>query len=455
MAGGASAGLLTCFEVAGKGGAARAGEQGTAAATAPVFGDWSIDRPGLRHRIRVEDLPPPYETRSASNRPQEARRSAGVVPSAPDGFEVGLFAEGLDQPRTLRAAPNGDIFVAETAAGNVRVLRPGADGAAVTENALYVAGLSAPFGIAFYPPGPNPQWVYIAETDRVIRFAYADGDLKPHSKPEVAVARLAPSEGGHITRDVAFSLDGARMFVSVGSQSNDAEGMRPKSPREVETWEAERGLGAAWGDEENRAAVLVFTPEGKEGRIFATGLRNCVGLAVHPQTGEVYCSTNERDGLGDNLVPDYVTRVRDGAFYGWPWRYMGDREDPRWKGVRPDLAGKVTNPDTLIQPHSAPLGMAFYTGTAFPPEYRGAAFVALHGSWNRSMRTGYKLVRILMRDGQPAGDYEDFLTGFVIDAGHVWGRPVGVATARDGALLVSEDASGTIWRITPKRSPKD
>ncbi len=231
--------------------------------------------------------------------------------------------------------------------------------------------------------------------------------------------------------------------------------MRGKSASEIEKWEAERGLGAAWGDEENRAAVLVFTPEGKDGRIFATGLRNCVGLAVHPRTGEPYCSTNERDGLGDNLVPDYVTRVGERAFYGWPWRYMGDREDPRWKGARPDLAGKVATPDVLIQPHSAPLGMTFYTGTAFPPGYRDQAFVALHGSWNRSKRTGYKVVRVVMRDGAPTGEYEDFLTGFVIDAGRVWGRPVGVETARDGSLLVSEDANGAIWRVSAQNSPSN
>jgi glucose/arabinose dehydrogenase len=428
------------------------GEAENAAATAPVFGDWRADRPGLRHRIRIEDLPPPYETRSASNPPQEVERRRGAKPSAPEGFEVSLFAEGLEQPRTLRAAPNGDIFVAETAAGNVRVLRPDAGGASVEKNALYASGLTAPFGLAFYPAGPNPEWLYVAENNRVIRFPYANGDLKPRSKPEVVVPRLAPTSGGHVTRDVVFSKDGARMFVSVGSESNVAEGMRRKSAAEIEAWDAQHGLGAAWGDEENRGDVLVFTPEGKEGRAFATGLRNCVGLAVHPGTGDLYCSTNERDGLGDNLAPDYVTRVREGAFFGWPWRYMGDREDPRWKGARPDLKGKVTDPDVLIQPHSAPLGMTFYTGASFPPEYRGAAFASLHGSWNRAKRTGYKVVRIVMRDGQPTGEYEDFLTGFVVDAGRVWGRPVGVETARDGALLVSEDANGTIWRIAAKNS---
>lgn len=441
-----SAGLGTAFPASEKAEPDGAAQRGNSPLSG--FADWRADRPGLRHRILIQDLPAPYDTRSAGNPPREVKRPAGAKPVAPEGFAVSLFADGLDQPRTLRPAPNGDIFVAETAAGNVRVLRPNADGSSAAKPALFASGLSAPFGIAFYPQGADPKWVYIAEDNRVIRFSYANGDLAPRSAPEVVVAKLAPASGGHVTRDVSFSNDGARMFVSVGSESNDAEGMRIKSAQDIQRWESEHGLGAAWGSEESRADVLVFTPEGKDRRVFATGLRNCVGLAIHPQSGDLYCSTNERDGLGDNLVPDYVTRVREGAFFGWPWRYMGDHEDPRWKGARPDLAGKVTNPDVPLQPHSAPLGMTFYTGTAFPPEYRGSAFVAFHGSWNRAKRTGYKVVRIVMRDGQPTGDYEDFLTGFVVDNASVWGRPVGVATARDGSLLVSEDASGTIWRIS-------
>ena len=222
------------------------------------------------------------------------------------------------------------------------------------------------------------------------------------------------------------------MFVSVGSRSNDAE----------------RSIGALWDSEEGRADVLVFTPEGKEERIFAAGLRNCVGMAVQPATGDLWCSTNERDGLGDDLPPDYVTRVHEGAFYGWPWFYIGGNEDPRHSSERPDLRGRVTVPDVLLQPHSAPLGIAFYDGAQFPAEYRGDAFTALHGSWNRAKRTGYKVVRILLKDGRPTGEYEDFLTGFVVNDSRVWGRPVGVAVAHDGALLVSEDGNGTIWRVS-------
>jgi glucose/arabinose dehydrogenase/cytochrome c2 len=421
---------------------------GSADSGGSIFRDWQQDRPGLRHKIGIADLPPPYETRSAGNPPRETDRPAGAKPKAPEGFTVSLFAERLDAPRQMRAAPNGDLFVAETAPGRLRVLRPGKPGSPAAENEVYASGLSGPFGIAFYPQGPDPKWLYVAETNRVIRYPYVVGDLKPRGSAEIAVPQLASSRGGHITRDIAFSKDGALMYVSVGSGSNGAQGMPGKTPEEIKAWEEKKGLGAAWGFEENRADVLVFTPEGKDGRIFATGIRNCVGLAIHPQSGDVYCSANERDGLGDNLVPDYVTRIRDGQFYGWPWWYMGNHEDPRWKNARPDLAGKTGNPDVPIQPHSAPLGMTFYNGTAFPAEYRGSAFVAFHGSWNRALRTGYKVVRILMRDGVPTGEYEDFLTGFVIDNNRVWGRPVGVAEGTDGALYVSEDSNGTVWRVS-------
>ncbi len=419
-------------------------------AASSIFGDWRDNKPGNRHRIVIDDLPPPYQTRSASNPPREVPRPDGKKPQVPEGFRVELFAAGLSEPREIRTAPNGDLFIAETAAGRVRVLRPSQDGRAVAKNSIYVSGLSGPFGIAFYPLGPDPKWVYVAETNRVIRFPYISGDLNSSSRPEAIVPRLTSTDGGHVTRDIAFSNDGTRMFISVGSATNDAQGLPQKSPEELRAWQASHPLGAAWGFEENRADVLVFTPDGKEGHIFATGIRNCVGLAVQHQTGDVYCSTNERDGLGDNLVPDYVTRVREGQFYGWPWWYMGNHEDPRWESAMPGLSGKITNPDVPIQPHSAPLGMTFYNGTAFPQVYRGSAFVALHGSWNRALRTGYKVVRILMRNGVPTGEYEDFLTGFVINNYSVWGRPVGVAVGKDGALYVSEDANGTIWRISYK-----
>jgi glucose/arabinose dehydrogenase len=251
--------------------------------------------------------------------------------------------------------------------------------------------------------------------------------------------------GGHWTRDLAFSPDGKRMFIAVGSASNIGRGMGGRPPAGAE---ASQPPGAAWGDEQNRAAVLIADPDGGRIRLYATGLRNCTGEAIEPRTGALWCDVNERDGLGDDVPPDYATAVREGAFYGWPWFYIGAHEDPRLRGRRPDLADRVSVPDVLIQPHSAAMGIAFYEGAQFPSDYRGDAFVALHGSWNRSQPTGYKVIRLRFRDGRPTGEYDDFLTGFVISDAAVWGRPVGVAVARDGSLLVSEDGNGTVWRVS-------
>jgi glucose/arabinose dehydrogenase len=407
-----------------------------------AFGDWKNDKPGVVRQITPQDLPPPGATRSASNVSRIVPRPAEAVPQVPDGFRVDLFAEGLSEPRIIRVAPNGDIFVAETSSGRIRVLRA-ADGAEkASSNDVYASGLNEPFGIAFYPAGPDPAWVYVANTDSVVRFAYHAGDTKAASAPQTIVADL-PHGYGHSTRNIAFSSDGKRFYVSVGSASNVGEGLRSAA-------NAEGPLGASYGYEKDRADVLAFDPDGKHKAVFATGIRNCVGLAVHPSTGDLWCSTNERDGLGDNLVPDYVTRVREGAFYGWPWYYIGNNEDPRHVAERPDLKDKITVPDVLLQPHSASLGLTFYDGGMFPDEFKGDGFAAEHGSWNRSSRTGYKVIRIRTKAGVPTGEYEDFVTGFVINDRQVWGRPVGVAVAHDGALLVSEDGNGTIWRITPR-----
>ena len=409
-----------------------------------AFGDWRTNKPGVRRLIRPEDLPKPGATASSANVSHVVARPTGAVLQVPDGFKIALFAEGLDEPRQMRVAPNGDIFVAETDAGQIRVLRA-ADGAAKpSANEVYAGGLDGPFGIAFFPSN-DPKWVYVANTGSVVRFPYKAGDLKASGKPETIVAEL-PHGGGHTTRDIAFSPDGKRMLISVGSASNDANGYGP--PMEKEMWIARHPLGAHWGIETDRASVLSFDPDGKRLGTFATGIRNCVGLAIQPTTGDLYCSTNERDGLGDNLVPDYVTRVREGAFYGWPWYYIGNNEDPHRAGERSDLKGKATVPDVLLQAHSASLGLTFYTGHHFPADYAGDGFAAEHGSWNRSKRTGYKVVRIRLKDGVPTGEYDDFITGFVVNDSDVWGRPVGVAVAHDGALLVSEDGNGTIWRVT-------
>jgi glucose/arabinose dehydrogenase/cytochrome c2 len=416
-------------------------------------GAWVHAAPGAKHHITVADLPPPFKTASSGNNPRVVKPPADATVSVPPGFSVRLFAEGLSNPRLLRVAPNGDIFLAETGARRIRVLRA-ADGAdAPAENQIFAEGLDRPFGIAFYPPGDNPQWVYVANNNSVVRFPYRNGDLQARGDAQEIIPRLAEGGGGHSTRDVMFSPDGKRMFISVGSGSNVAENMSKKDPQDIPAWEAEHGLGAAWDSETHRADILVTDPEGHEPlHAYATGIRNGVSMAVNPETGELWVSTNERDALGDDLVPDYITRVKEGGFYGWPWYYLGNHEDPRHAGERPDLAGKATVPDVLLQAHSASLEMTFYTATngaaAFPAEYRGDAFAAEHGSWNRTSRTGYKLIRVRLDHGVPTGEYDDFLTGFVVDNRSVWGRPVGVAVAHDGALLMSEDGNGTLWRIT-------
>lgn len=409
-----------------------------------AYGSWQADKPGVVRLIRPKDLAKPGASRSVSN-PTRVTARGEAMPQVLPGFKIELLADGLSDARVLRVAPNGDIFVAETGPGRIRVLRLG-EGAKVATNEIFARGLNRPFGIAFFPNGDNPQWVYVANTNNVVRFPYRVGDLKASAKAETVVASL-PAGSGHSTRDIVFTPDGKRMLVSVGSASNVADGMG-NPPGGLDAWSKAQPVGASWGYEAERAAVLSFDPDGKDRKLYATGIRNCVGLAIQPQTGLPWCSTNERDGLGDDLVPDYVTSVKEGAFYGWPWFYIGNNEDPRHPGARPDLRDKVAVPDVLVQPHSASLGMTFYQGTQFPSEYQGDAFAAEHGSWNRSKRTGYKVIRIRMKDGKPTGEYEDFVTGFVVNDTQVWGRPVGIAVAKDGALLISEDTGGTIWRVT-------
>lgn len=415
--------------------------------------DWKKDYPGRAHRIDIAKLPAPFNTPSAANFPKLVDRPANAQLQLPAGFKIDVIARDLKGPRAMKLAPNGDIFLSETQGGRVSVLRPSADGTKVTVQ-TYAQGLLLPFGLAFYPNASDPKWLYVAETNRVVRYAYKVGDLKPSAVPEVVVPQLSPSAGGgHFTRDVAFSLDGKRMFVSVGSATNVAEDMPKKTAAEVTAWEAEHGLGAAWGHETNRADVLVFdVGSSAPGKVFASGIRNCVGLTVQPGTGALWCSTNERDLLGDDLVPDYSTRVKEGGFYGWPWYYMGNHEDPRLKGERPDLAGKVSNPDVPYTSHSAVLNLVFYTATsgssAFPKEYVGDGFAVMHGSWNRSFRTGHKIVRVRMKNGVPTGEYDDFLVGFIADDGNAWARPVGAVVAADGSLLMSDDGHNLLYRIS-------
>ena len=422
-----------------------------------AYGDWRSDAPGIRRSIRVSDLPAPYASNSAPNGAVVVGKPADARLNVPLGFQVKLLASGLDQPRLIRAAPNGDIFIAESSAGRIRVLRSSDGGDEVSGNEIFASGLKLPFGIAFYPSGNDPQWVYVANTDSIVRFRYHNGDLHANEVAEVVVAEL-PHGGNHWTRDIVFSLNDMKMFVSVGSASNDAEAIATfdaASPRQWIAFLRQRIRNSLFGgtDETERADVLAFNPNGEGRRIYASGIRNCVGMAVNSTTADLWCSTNERDDLGDDLPPDYITRVREGGFYGWPWYYIGAHEDPLHVGARPDLKNEVIVPDILIQPHSASLQMMFYTGKQFPAEYEGNVFAAEHGSWNRAKSTGYKIIRGIVKEGVPSGVYEDFVTGFVIDNARVWGRPVGIAQAKDGSLLFSDDGNGTIWRVSYVGNP--
>ncbi len=420
--------------------------------------DWKNDKPGRVHRIDLGNLPKAYETESAMNFPRVVPRPEGAELAVPAGFKVETFAEGLEAPRGMITAANGDIFVVETLSGRIKVMRPSADGSKAESISVFAQGMVQPLGMAFYPSAAAPQWLYVAEMNRVVRYPYSVGDTEASALPEVVVPQLSPVGGGHYTRDLAFSRDGKQMFVSVGSQSNVAdtvEIMPKKTPEEIAAWEAAKGLGAAWGQEENRASVMVFEVgnEAATGRLYANGIRNCVGLTVQPATGDVWCSTNERDQLGDDLVPDYSTRVPEGSFFGWPWYYMGDNEDPRHAGERPDLVGKIRKPDVPYTAHSAAVDLEFYpqavTGaSAFPAEYAGQGFAVLHGSWNRAHRTGHKVVQVPIKDGVPTGEYIDFLTGFIAEDGSAWGRPVAINVAQDGSLLLSDDGANIVYRIS-------
>lgn len=418
--------------------------QGTSA-----FGGWQDDRPGTWRLILPKDLPKPSPAESVSNSADRVTAPEDAAPLLPEGFSAYRIASGLRGPRVVRVAPNGDLFVADSRANRLLVYRLDESGA-VTEQSVFASGLSQPYGIAFYP-SDRPRWVYVANSGSIVRFPYEEGDMSARGEPEEVVADLPT--GGHWTRDIAFSPDGGTLYVSVGSLSNVAEAIAAQLEVDAKVWADEMPLGALWGSEEGRAQVRAYDPNGGNGRVVATGLRNCSGMAVQPKTGALWCVVNERDGLGDNVPFEYATTVRDGAFYGWPWYYIGSNEDPRHQGARPDLAGEVTIPDVLLQAHSAPLGITFYEGDRFPADYKGDAFVTMHGSWNRGTRTGYKVVRLKFENGRPTGAYMDFMTGFVLSDASVWGRPVGVAAAKDGALIVTEDGSGTIWRITYDGKP--
>lgn len=397
-----------------------------------AMSDWTQDHPGVRRKITVGDLPPPNETKSAVNDAKVVRRPDGAQLQVPAGFKIEEYARGFRNPRFLLTAPNGDIFVTESEANRISVLRDKTgDGKPDSNESFAEEDLDKPFGMAFYPPGPNPHYLYVANTGGVIRFPYENGATHARGGAQHLVKLSSGGllhGGGHWTRDLVFSRDGKRMFVSVGSRSNVSD-------------------NAAEAD---RARIFEFNPDGTNQKVFAWGIRNPVGIAFRPGTDELWMSTNGRDGLGDDLVPDYISHVQPGGFYGWPWFYLGPHQDPRHSGAHPELAEKVVIPDVLIQSHSASLNLCFYTGSQFPSEYRGDIFAALHGSWNRNRRTGYKIIRVPLdrQSGKALGEYEDFVTGFVTPDGNVWGRPVGITVAKDGSLLFSEDGNDTIWRVS-------
>jgi glucose/arabinose dehydrogenase len=397
-----------------------------------AFEDYRAEKPGVCRKITLAELPEPNPEESVDNGPDVIPRPSNAWPEALPGFKVELYASGLKNPRLIRTAPNGDVFLAESRSGEIKVFRGIDKDGKAEKMEVFATGLNRPFGISFYPVGNDPKWVYVGNTDAVVRFPYQNGDMKARGREE-KIADLPGGGllrgGGHWTRDIAFSNDGKKMFVSVGSHSNNDD--TDNNPVE-----------------KHRADVLEYNPDGSGFRIYASGIRNAVGIAVHPQTGELWGSVNERDGLGNNLVPDYITHIQDGGFYGWPWYYMGGHPDPKHVGKHPELKSKVITPDVLLQPHFASLEMTFYTGQQFPAEYRGDAFASEHGSWNRSKRTGYEVIHVPLKNGKASGEYQDFLTGFTTAEGQVWGRPVGVTVAKDGSLLVSDDGSNSIWRVS-------
>jgi glucose/arabinose dehydrogenase len=364
-------------------------------------------------------LPPPFATRSAGNGPNKSQAPQGFLPTVPAGFHINIFAADFKRPRLLTVAPNGDIFLAETGANQVVILRDPKHTGGAQERIVFASGLVRPFGIAF-----NDDYVYIGNMSSLVRFKY---DPKTSQRIGEAEKLLELPGGGHDTRNVAITPDGKHVLIAVGSGSNINTGEPPI-----------------------RAAVTICDLDGKSPRQFATGLRNPVGLAINPVTGAAWVTVNERDELGDDLPPDYLTSIKDGGFYGWPYSYIGSNVDPRVKPQKPDLVAKAIIPDVLLGAHVAPLEFTFYSGKQFPASYYGGAFVAEHGSWNRASRAGYQLAFVAFKDGQPSADPVPFMTGLVPDpkSDLVYGRPVGVTTAPDGSLLVADDGVGVIYRIT-------
>lgn len=374
--------------------------------------------------IKPEDLPAPFTTNSALRNSKVIEQPASATLKLPKGFKINVFAEGdFKYPRWMTLAPNGDVFVADSRANAIIILRDKNKDGVADERFTFAESLSQPFGMAFYQ-----DWFYVANTDSVVRFKYKSGQTKAESAPEKLIELTEGGYNQHWTRNIIFSPDGKKMYVSIGSSGNvDIE------------------------KDERRAAISQYNPDGSGYKLFASGLRNPIGLAFNPKNGELWTAVNERDGLGDNLVPDYVTSVSEGEFFGFPYFYIGQNRDPRLKDYDLKILVKPTVPDVLLTSHSAALGIVFYDGKMFPKDYQGDAFVALHGSWNREKLTGYKIIRVRFKDGKLVGNgYEDFLSGWLPDENsrEVWGRPVGLLVNSDGSLLICDDGAKKIWRVS-------
>ena len=378
---------------------------------------------GERIEVRVEDLPAPYASESASNPSRLIERTAGATLKVPDGFEANTFASGFDNPRWMTVAANGDVLVADARVGRITSLRDddGDGRAEITET--FAAGRRYPHGMAI-----RDGYLYVTDLDNIWRYDYRDGQLTASGRPQAMLPRGSlGGGGGHSTRTLAISPDGRRFYVAIGSRGNIAEEDPP------------------------RATVQVFDLDGGGQQTFASGLRNPVGIAFRPGGDSLYVVVNERDGVGDEMVPDYLTRIEDGDFFGWPYAYLGPNPQPGYGDRRPDLVARTKLPDVLFRSHSAPIGLVFYDGGSFPDDYRGDAFVALRGSWNAAVPRGYMIVRVPFENGRPAGGYQVFATGFWErgeNTASVWGRPAGLAVAADGSLLIADDTGGVIWRIS-------
>ena len=381
---------------------------------------------GERIEVRVEDLPAPYASESVANPSTLIERTPSATLEVPDGFEANIFAFGLDNARWMTVAPNGDVFVAEARPGRITVLRDSdGDGRAdiaraFTENHRYPHGMVIRDG-----------YLYVTDLDNIWRYGYSDGQLRAMEPPRAMLLSGAlGGHGGHITRTLAISPDGRRFYVAIGSRNNIAEEDPP------------------------RATVQEFDLDGGGQRTFASGLRNAVGIAFRPGSDDLYVVVNERDGVGDEMVPDFLTRIEDGDFFGWPYAYLGPNPQPGYGQRQPDEVARTKVPDVLFRSHSAPLGLVFYDAQGFPAAYRGDAFVALHGSWNAASPRGYMIVRVPFENDRPVGHYEVFATGFWErgeKTAQVWGRPAGLAVAGDGSLLIADDIGGVIWRVSYQR----